>query len=116
MCPRKIIIPSKTCIYCGSEIRKIRKGEHVVPEALGGRNTIRRVCNDCNNGELSILDNVLMSQSPLHMPMIMEMTKKPAEIWDCNNEYNIVTESRLSSDRSYTILWPQAASKFPSTL
>jgi hypothetical protein len=43
------------CLYCGEPTKRGRKGEHIVPEAIGGALTLndvpnRAVCPKCNSG------------------------------------------------------------------
>lgn len=55
------------CIYCLTTTGKFTSEEHVLPEALGNYDEVLppgHVCDNCNNGVLSQLDNEL-SQSPL---------------------------------------------------
>jgi hypothetical protein len=52
------------CLYCEREDREFKGNEHVVPESLGNNNLILPkgvVCDQCNNGVLSQLDNHLVN-------------------------------------------------------
>ena len=97
----------KQCIYCGQEIRGVRKGEHVVPQALGMIVTIPRVCKKCNNNELSQLDNELVTASPLHIAARKELDKNGENVWDYNAQLNLAIEGRLVDDLSAVVQWPQ---------
>jgi hypothetical protein len=52
---KKKQLPTATrpCIYCGEPIRKLKRGEHVIPEAIGGTRCLKTVCTTCNNEVLS---------------------------------------------------------------
>ena len=53
------------CLYCGQPTKPGARGEHVIPKAIDGKCTLldfpprRRVCQVCNNGVLSQLDDEL---------------------------------------------------------
>src|SRR5262245_9241439 len=58
----------RPCLYCGEPTGRGRKGEHIVPEAIGGALTLndvstRAVCPKCNSGVLAQLDRELCSRS-----------------------------------------------------
>ena len=42
----------RLCLYCGNPTGKVRKGEHLIPDAIGGTLATKDVCGKCNN-ELS---------------------------------------------------------------
>jgi len=51
------------CIFCLNELSENTKPEHILPNALGGRKTTRRViCSDCNNMFGGSIDKCLTSQ------------------------------------------------------
>ncbi len=51
------------CIFCQSELTDSTTYEHILPNALGGRKTTRRViCSDCNNVFGGSIDKSLTSQ------------------------------------------------------
>jgi hypothetical protein len=54
----------RSCIYCGLPVVKVRKGDHIIPEALGGKLTLKSVCHSCN-GTFSRLENELIGNTPL---------------------------------------------------
>lgn len=63
----KIESPSK-CIYCLSDSEPFTSIEHILPEGLGNEDLILPkgfVCDTCNNGILSELDNYLLQFEPL---------------------------------------------------
>lgn len=97
----------KQCIYCGQDVHGVRKGEHVVPQALGTTVVIPRVCKKCNNNELSQLDKELTSASPLHIAARKELDIIGDNVWDYNAQLNLAIEGRLANDLSVVVQWPQ---------
>ena len=60
--------PVGPCIYCRLESGPFSRPEHVFPEALGNREIILRpgfVCDPCNHGVLSRLDQCLVEYPPV---------------------------------------------------
>ena len=62
--------PTAVCMYCGQLTRRGHKGEHILPEAIGGTRYLnevpnRTVCTECNCGVLSQIDRELCSRSYL---------------------------------------------------
>jgi len=105
---------AKACIYCGNEARKVAKGEHIVPDALGGKPTIsefckdRAVCNPCNNGPLSQLDTELCSRSPLSIVAAQELGKFVWQTWDVDHRAdNLLLEAKPDFDAKSMSLYPQ---------
>ncbi|MHC5057400.1 MAG: HNH endonuclease [Planctomycetota bacterium] len=96
----------ETCIYCGSEARGVRKGEHIVPEALGCTKTIRCVCAACNNS-LSAIDRVLVSESFLAILIHQELKDQGQDVWDYDPERDIATEARTLPGYESPKQWPQ---------
>lgn len=87
---------SLRCVYCGAPVKKPRRGrgEHIVPEIIGGALTIgevsnRAVCPPCNNGILSVLDKELCSRSHLSMVASQEIDAHLWQAWevDTNSGY-----------------------------
>jgi HNH endonuclease len=82
---------NRVCVYCGGAVHKVRKGEHIIPVALGGKRTIsdsckdRTVCNPCNNGPLSQLDTELCSRSPLSIVAARELDAFVWQTWDVDH-------------------------------
>lgn len=104
----------KTCIYCGGEARKVKKGEHIVPDALGGKKTIsefckgRTVCNPCNNGKLSQLDRELCSRSHLSVVAAQELDTFVWQSWDVDHSANnLLLEAKPDFTGSSMTLFPQ---------
>ncbi len=79
---------SPLCLYCGREARNIRRGEHIVAAAIGGRATIsdfckgRKVCAHCNNGVLSLLDTQFCLHSPLSIVACQVRDTFLRQTWD----------------------------------
>jgi len=74
-----------TCIYCNSTIEKQKRGEHIVPEVIGGGLTLnqvseKRVCNDCNSTFLSRIDDELCRRSYLSAIASQILGN---DIWQC---------------------------------
>ena len=56
------------CIYCRSDSNKFNSEEHVISEGLGNEEWILPkgyVCDSCNHGTLSNLDNALVNFAPI---------------------------------------------------
>jgi HNH endonuclease len=74
-----VLRPPRLCIYCGQEFKNVRRGEHIVPNAIGGTLTVsdvckeKKVCQQCNTGILSDLDNELCRQSFLSVVAATEL-------------------------------------------
>ena len=49
------------CIYCLGPVGKVKKGEHIIPHAIGGTLSLRTVCRKCN-GSFSEMDRELCSR------------------------------------------------------
>lgn len=91
---------NRLCLYCGKPTKRGRKGEHIVPEAIGGALTLndvsaRAVCTTCNNGVLSQLDKELCSRSYLSMIASREMGAHLWQTWDVDHQSNnLLVEAR----------------------
>lgn len=98
----------KICIYCKGEVKGVRKGEHVVPDALGVNATIRRVCTDCNINELSRLDKELVTASPLSIAARKALNTNGENVWDYSAKLDLALEGRLADDLDDVVVrWPQ---------
>jgi len=90
------IKPSLECLYCGL-IRKLSR-EHIVPEALGGRELLPNstgICSKCNNGVLSELDRELCNRSVLSVIASREISGSVWQTWDVDHrEGGIFIEAR----------------------
>jgi hypothetical protein len=102
------------CIYCDREVRKARAGKHIIPQAIGGRLTItdvckgRGVCNSCNSGVLSELDNELCRRSFLSIIAAQELDKSLWLTWDVDHSAgNLLLEAKPDFDRHSMTLFPQ---------
>lgn len=90
------------CIYCQDSATRIRDGDHVLPEAIGGALTIveksgRRVCHRCNNGVLSLVDNELCRRSYLALIASQEINASLWQVWDVDQ----VSGGQLIEARPY---------------
>ena len=92
--------PLRFCIYCGGNVVKERRGEHIVPEAIGGDCTLKEVagksvCGQCNNGVLSILDRELCNRSHLSMIASQEIEANIWQAWDIDDTAeNLLVEAK----------------------
>jgi hypothetical protein len=90
------------CIYCGKAARRGWKGEHLVPEAIGGALTLldisdNVVCTDCNNGPLSGLDKELCSRSYVSAIASQQIDAHLWQVWDVDDESdNLLVEAKPS--------------------
>ena len=105
----------RICIYCGEPALKVKRGEHIIPEAIGGsrKMTIKNVCATCNNQILSGLDTELCTRSPLAQVAGLEKDKPFPQTWDVDeSDDNLLLEARHDrdvSDNRYVIpyVYPQ---------
>ncbi len=105
---RTIILPPPACIYCGDVVKGVKKGEHIVPAAIGGVRTIKDVCSPCNNGILSQLDNELCTASPLALVAARKIQKGVGLTWDVDHsESNMLMEACPQWNAESMMLWPQ---------
>ena len=101
-----VIRASKMCIYCGKPVGRVRKGEHIVPEALGGKATIKTVCAKCNNA-VSLLDKEFASESPVALIAWEELGETSPDTWNYNPKLDLVLEGRMLPNHTSHGLWPQ---------
>lgn len=106
----------KTCIYCGKPASRLRKGEHIIPESIGGALTIgelsdRAVCQSCNNGVLSDLDRELCSRSLVSIIGSQEIGSHLWQVWDVDHlSRNLLLEAEpcwINYELSSSITLPQ---------
>lgn len=104
----------KQCIYCGGRAIRVKKGEHIVQEAIGGALTIsevcpeRTVCRSCNNGPLSELDTELCSRSPLSLIAGDELSGFVWQSWDVDHGAgNLLVEAKPDFARGSMMVYPQ---------
>jgi hypothetical protein len=109
-----ILIPPKHCIYCGEEIRKVNRGEHIVPQAIGGKVYIsdvcgvKKVCSTCNNESLAVIDDELCKQSFVAAVAVVAMNKQIGQTWDIDHEAaGLLVEAGYDHARSTMIHHPQ---------
>ncbi len=88
--------------------RRIRRGEHIIPEALGGTKTIKCVCTTCNNEILSRLDDELVSRSFLSVLLLGSSGKKLKYAWDVDHESgDMLLEADAQNEFATMRLYPQ---------
>jgi hypothetical protein len=109
-----ILLPPQVCIYCGNELKRVRRGEHVVPDAIGGKWTIhdvcgsKKVCNTCHNGVLSELDKELCSKSIMSVVAVEEIGGFIAQTWDVDHAAgNLLVEAKPDLKRKSMTTYPQ---------
>jgi hypothetical protein len=97
----------RTCIYCGRAVGHVKKGEHVIPEALGGALTIKNVCGSCNN-TYSTIDTELCSRSPLSIVASQVINAHLWQVWDVDHtSNNLLVEARPDWTNKSFIQYPQ---------
>jgi len=95
-----------SCIYCGGPLKRIKKGEHVIPKSLGGGPTLETVCSVCN-GEFSRLDMELVSRTPLRFLIWRHLGCPDQDVWDWDAASGVALEAHLQPDCEAPKLWPQ---------
>src|ERR1700730_7585562 len=98
----------RACMYCAAPTKKGRKGEHIIPEIIGGCLTLndvsdRVVCAPCNNGVLSQLDKELCCRSFLSIIASQRIDSRVWQAWDIDHAANnLLVEARplWAEDRS----------------
>jgi hypothetical protein len=92
----------RSCLYCDKPTKKGNKGEHIVPEAIGGGLTLndvsdRAVCPQCNSGFLSLIDRELCSRSYLSIVASQKIDAHVWQTWDIDQAANnLLVEARPS--------------------
>jgi hypothetical protein len=95
------------CMYCGKPVGRVRRGEHLIPEALGGALTTHDVCGRCN-GAFSDIDRELCSRSPLSAVAARELDSTLWQAWDVDESAgNVLLEGRPDFARSSFWCYPQ---------
>ena len=82
--------PKRLCIYCDEPTRKGGKGEHIIPEAIGGGRTLnhgsgRVVCITCNNEDLGNIDKEFSSKSYLSIVSSQEINSFLSMSWNIDH-------------------------------
>lgn len=97
----------RLCIYCGGPVGRVKKGEHIIPEAIGGARTIKTVCGDCNNG-FSRIDAEVCSRSPLSVIASQEIGAHIWQVWDVDHAArNLLLEARPDWSAQSLTQYPQ---------
>ena len=95
------------CMYCGGRIGKTKRGEHIVPKAIGGARTIKNVCGDCNNA-FSQIDTELCSRSLLSVVASQEIHAHIWQVWDVDHSAkNLLLEGRPDWSANSLMVYPQ---------
>lgn len=82
---------SLNCVYCGNPVRKVNRGEHIVPAVLKADVTINElsdiheVCGGCNGGTLALLDKELCSRSYLSIVASQQIDAHLWQVWDVDH-------------------------------
>jgi hypothetical protein len=106
-----IVIPRPNCLYCGEPCLKIKRGEHIFPESIGGQKTLEKknVCTDCNTTVLSSLDDDLAYHSYLSLLVSHELRNVYGKQWDMSPDGILTEAESLRDEKGYVQLfnWPQ---------
>jgi len=95
------------CMYCDGKIGGVKRGEHIVPEAIGGARTIKNVCGNCNNA-FSRMDRELCSRSPLSIVASQEIDAHVWQVWDVDHGgRNLLLEARPNWAANSLCQYPQ---------
>lgn len=93
--------PKRKCIYCDTPTRRTRgKGEHILPEAIGGARTLKHcsdriVCTTCNNEDLSDIDKEFCSKSHLSIVASQEIGTYLSLCWNIDHSADdLLVESK----------------------
>ena len=85
-------------MYCGEHTKGVKKGEHLIPDAIGGTLSTKDVCDQCNN-LLSDIDRELCSRSPLSFVAAKEIDGHVWQAWDVDETSGLLLEGRpISSE------------------
>src|SRR5260370_5270301 len=90
------------CLYCDASTEDKGKGEHIVPEAIGGNWTLRQrakvlVCDKCNNEGLSKIDEEFCRRSYVAVIASQELDTKLWQAWDVDESADsVLIEARPS--------------------
>jgi hypothetical protein len=97
----------RICLYCGEPTGRVKKGDHLIPDAIGGTLATKDVCSTCN-GNLSDIDRELSSRSPLSVVASQEIDGHIAQAWDVDAwDNNLLIEGKPDFARSSFTLFPQ---------
>lgn len=97
----------RLCIYCDSYVGRVRKGEHIIQEAIGGALTVRTVCASCNN-TFSNIDAELCSRSPLSIVASQQIDAHLWQAWDVDHsDSDMLLEAYPNWAAESLTLYPQ---------
>ncbi len=99
--------PPRMCIYCGQKVGRVKRGEHVIPEAIGGSVRIKTVCHPCNN-QFSVIDTELCSRSPLSLVASQVLDDQIWQVWDVDHASgNLLLEAQPDWSNKCLRQYPQ---------
>lgn len=99
-------VAERLCMYCGKPTGRVRKGEHLIPDAIGGTIATKDVCPRCNN-VLSDIDRELCSRSPLSLVAAKEIDGHIWQAWDVDENSGLLLEGRPNFERGSFTAYPQ---------
>ncbi len=103
-----VLLAAKLCIYCGGNVGRIGRGEHVIPARMEATETIRSVCTSCNTGILSDLDKAVMTHSFLALALHRHFPQSLSLTWDIDCSANrLLVEASPTPTFSRWVPWPQ---------
>lgn len=96
------------CWYCKLPVRGVWRGEHLVPEALGGKRTSKTVCKKCNNEVLSVLVGEVGTRSPIAFAAAKAIRGHLVEFWDIDHDANgLLLDAAVDSNSFSPVVRPQ---------
>ncbi len=104
-------------MYCGLTTEGYASREHIIPKAIGGTLRLngicdKRVCENCNGGVLSQIDEELCCRSYLSIVASQEIAAATWQAWDIDHtSRELLIEARPDWQTDYTlnglIVYPQ---------
>ena len=107
-----ILLPNDgvpNCMYCGLTTAGYESREHIVPRVIGGTKRLsamcdKEVCENCNGGVLSQLDEELCCRSYLSIVASQEINATLWQVWDIDhNSRNVLIEAKPEWAPDYSL-------------